>query len=482
MKRLKILMTILSVFLLSLVTQPVKAEEIEKTDNYKFILLDNEIQKNNKENIINFLEENNAIEIKYTPEIQMISYKETNSNIQSDLDSKIRTKFKASIENVANSAKLTLQDPKILNPNEQFANNKLKYNLSSKRTLNSITINEPVSNVSPPWQIAKVTDNYKSHEITLGEKNVNIALVDSGVDYNHPELKNSIKYLEGKSYVPSEPDLLDQNGHGTQVAGIIAAHDKLKGIVPNITITPYKVIGKKDGESVWTIQAIIDAANNGADVINLSLGTYKAINLDDENAIIKAYERAIQYAKEKNSIVVASAGNEGINLDKPFEKVDDEKGVLYKIHVPGGLSNVLTVSGTDKNDEFVNYSNFGPEVDFSAPSGSYGTIIDNQFKFDPSYLIGTTYPTYLEPTMLDAQLNTPKGYTLNLGTSLSAPSVSGTLGAIISRYYELHSTKPSADITIKYLKDGATDLGATGKDDQYGYGLVNSYKSTSSVK
>lgn len=482
MKKLKILMTILSVFSLSLVTQPVKAEEIEKKDNYKFILLDNEIQPNNKENIIQFLKENNAIEIKYTPEIQMISYKETNSNIQSNLDSKIRTKFKTSIEDVANSAKLTLQDPKISNPNEHFTNNKLNYSLSSKRTLNSITINEPVSHASLPWQIAKVTDNYKSHKITLGQKNVNIALVDSGVDYNHPELKDSIKYSEGKSYVPTEPDLLDQNGHGTQVAGIIAAHDKLKGIVPNITITPYKVIGKKDGESVWTIQAIIDAVNNGADVINLSLGTYKATNLEDENAIIKAYERAIQYAQDKNSIVVASAGNEGINLDKPFEKTDEKNGVLYKIHVPGGLSNVLTVSGTDKNDEIVNYSNFGHEVDFSAPSGSYGIIINNQFKFDPSYLIGTTYPTYLEPTMLDAQLNTPKGYTLNLGTSLSVPAVSGTLGAIISRYYELHSTKPAADVTMNYLKNGATDLGVDGKDDQYGYGLVNSYKSIISIK
>ncbi|MBU5201796.1 hypothetical protein KQH96_15785, partial [Vibrio cholerae] len=74
MKQLKILVTILSVFLLSLVTQPVKAEKVETTDNYKFILLDNEIQKNNKENIINFLKKNNAIEIKYTPEVQMISY------------------------------------------------------------------------------------------------------------------------------------------------------------------------------------------------------------------------------------------------------------------------------------------------------------------------------------------------------------------------------------------------------------------------
>ena len=121
---------------------------------------------------------------------------------------------------------------------------------------------------------------------------VRIALIDSGIDPNHPILSGKIDLEDAVSFISEDESIVDTNGHGTMVAGIIAQ------VAPDAKITPYRVISAASGDSAWTIQAIIQAVDDGNDLINMSLGTYKAADIEDELLTIKAFERAIEYAEE----------------------------------------------------------------------------------------------------------------------------------------------------------------------------------------
>lgn len=117
------------------------------------------------------------------------------------------------------------------------------------------------------WHVDEVTNNKKSFEISKGE-DIKVAIIDSGVDYNHPLLKDSLDLSNAKSYVPDEKNILDTNGHGTMVSGLV------KQVAPEAILVPYKVIGSTSGESVWTIAAIIDAVNDGNDIIDIDDDVY----------------------------------------------------------------------------------------------------------------------------------------------------------------------------------------------------------------
>ena len=314
------------------------------------------------------------------------------------------------------------------------------------------------------WYIKDVTSDYKAHSIEKGSENVKIALIDSGVDQNHPDIQNKLDLSKAKSYVTGEETTKDDVGHGTSVAGVI------KSISPETSIVPYKVIGSNDGESYWTIQAIVDAAKNHYDIINLSLGTYKTKNNKEDRAIIKSYKRAINFANKAGSLVVASAGNEGHNLD---QLKNDSK----QLHLPGGMENVITVSSSVKSDSFSSYSNFGKNISFSAPGGDYGVDYNTTKQFDIREMILTTYPIEKENTQLDQMLGIPQGYTLSLGTSLSAPQVSATAALIISKYEKEHGVKPTKKQVLNFLRKGAIDPGAPNRDIYFGYGKINAYNS-----
>lgn len=317
------------------------------------------------------------------------------------------------------------------------------------------------------WYLRDVTNDFKTYSINKGNESINVALIDSGIDTFHPLLKDNIDLNSAQSYINDEEnmdeeDMRDDIGHGTQIAGILTS------IAPNTTVVPYKVLGEKDGESLWVIEAIIDAAKNNSDVINVSVGTYKNVN-KDERLLIKAYEKAVEFANDSGSLVVGSAGNDSHNLDDLKEE--------QKIHLPGGLPTVTTVSSSVKNDELAPYSNFGGEVDFSAPGGYFGPNFDENEEVDVTELLITTFPTSLSNSPIDQAIGIPQGYTLSYGTSLSAPQVSATAALIISEYEKKKEESPSADQILEYLNNGAIDLGPSGKDIKFGTGKVNAYNS-----
>ncbi|MCJ7992868.1 S8 family serine peptidase [Priestia sp. OVS21] len=173
------------------------------------------------------------------------------------------------------------------------------------------------------WDINIVTNDGKSYELQKGNHNVKVAIIDSGIDFNHPDLKENI-ISKGKSFVPNVDDTQDYLGHGTMVAGMIAANGKFMGVGPELGIVPYKVFQNGEAESSWIINAIIQAAKDNMDVINLSLSTYLSKNLTEDKVLMRAYQNALRYAKHHGSVVVASAGNDALNLNKPKEIAEKE--------------------------------------------------------------------------------------------------------------------------------------------------------------
>ncbi|SIQ61566.1 S8 family serine peptidase [Priestia flexa] len=332
------------------------------------------------------------------------------------------------------------------------------------------------------WDTDKVTSQGKSYQKQPGDHSIKIAIIDSGVDFNHPDLKENI-ISQGRSFVPNVSDTGDNMGHGTMTAGAIAANGKMLGIGPNLGIIPYKVMDNwEDGaESVWVIQAILAAANDNVDVINLSLGTYKSLNKKEDLAIVEGYSRALKYAHKKGTIIVASAGNEGYNISNP-SNLAIQMGLEgdRQIHLPGTSSSYLiNVSATNKSEELSSYSNFGG-ITVAAPGGDFGEDWPNSV--DPSELVLVTYPTNLPQPYISQVLNLPIGYTLSGGTSLAAPKVAGAVGVLLAEGKKKNVRNLSINKVENIFRKSSLDLGEKGKDEQFGYGRLDLNKAIDLVK
>lgn len=267
------------------------------------------------------------------------------------------------------------------------------------------------------WNLKRINME-KAWNLEKGSENVTLAILDTGINYQHEDLP----YISGFDFVNNDSDPMDDNGHGTAVAGVAAAAiDNGKGIagIANVSILALKVLNESGLGTTWNVsKAITYAANHSADVISMSFG-------GDRSGIMKD---ACSYAWNKSAILFAASGNEN-------------SSVIY----PAAYTSVVAVGATDKSDEKANYSNFGPELEIVAP--------------------GNSIPT----TSLD-------GYTYFSGTSASTPHASAVAALIKSRYPQLSNE----DIRER-LRNTAVDLGKEGKDDYYGYGLVNAYAALKSI-
>jgi type VII secretion-associated serine protease mycosin len=254
----------------------------------------------------------------------------------------------------------------------------------------------------------------QAHRISTG-KGVIVAVVDSGVS-KHPDLAGSI--LKGKDYVkPGGDGTTDIDGHGTDMAGLIAAHGKngngALGIAPDAKILPLRVLDS-DPNKISYAPAIMYAISHGAKVINLSLGG--PLNPDVLNAIAAA--------KKSDVVIVAAAGN------KPHD---------FAVAAPAFLEDVVAVSAVDKNGKKAKISVSGPEIDLAAPGQDMTSTSTKGL-----YIVGTR------------------------GTSDAAAIVSGAAALVRSKYPEM-----SAEEVVQRLESTATDKGKPGVDNEYGHGIVN---------
>lgn len=274
----------------------------------------------------------------------------------------------------------------------------------------------------------KKVEASKAWDINQGTQDVIVAIVDTGVDLDHPDLK--AKLLDGYNAIAPGTPPKDDAKHGTHVAGIAAGIGNngigISGMAPKCKILPVKVLGNGTGSIATIADGLIWAADHGADVVNMSLGSYTAEQTLGE---------AVKYALSKNVVCIATMGNDNVNRKR------------YPAAFPG----MIAVGSTDENDKKSTFSNFGDWITVSAPGTG----------------ILSTLPTYMSPN----------GYGKLSGTSMAAPLVTGLAALIRSQSKNLSPAN-----TAKLLKSSADDLGDAGFDNNFGAGRVNAYKALSSLK
>jgi len=264
-------------------------------------------------------------------------------------------------------------------------------------------------------------------EETTGSETIKIAVVDSGVDLTHPDLKNKI-VGPGKDFVNDDLNASDDFFHGTAVAGIAAAetdnNEGIAGVAWQAKILPVKVL---DASGLGTAEDVADgirwAADQGAQVINLSLG------FDEASGTLLT---AVQYAFDKGAVLVAAAGSDGGAVEYPAAFAE------Y----------VLAVGATDYNDTVWELSNRGAEVDVAAPGVDVLSTV-------PTWFFGPTVIPYV-------RFN---------GTSIAAAHVSGLAALLLSAKPWL---KPEQVMEIiRFSADDVNVDGLPGKDIMIGYGRIN---------
>jgi len=265
------------------------------------------------------------------------------------------------------------------------------------------------------WAHPKIEVDY-AWNTTTGNRDLLVAVVDTGIDYNHPDLAANYAAL-GYDWVNNDADPMDDNGHGTHCAGIIAA--ELNNSIGTAGLAQVRIMAEKafnqfgEGWEDDLANAIIHAVDQGARIISNSWGSYV------ESALI---HEAIAYAYSRGVLVIGAAGNDASSFEQ----------------YPAAYDEVVAVSATDENDYLTSFTNFGDWVEVAAP----GLNILSTF-WDDSYC-------YMS------------------GTSMSAPHVAGVAALIWSRFPWM-----SCDQVRAQLRYTAEDLGDLGFDIYYGYGRVN---------
>lgn len=270
-------------------------------------------------------------------------------------------------------------------------------------------------------------------------KEITVAIIDTGIDNTHPDLKDNI--VEGYNFVDNNNKPIDDNGHGTQIAGIIGG--QYTGIAYGVNLMPIKVLNSEGfGKTEDMVNGIIWAVDNGADIINLSVGRKHKDFLTGDDTFKELEYKAIEYAILNDVLIVAVSGDFG----------DDTLSYPASYRFDNLKSSPIIVSSIDRNKEYAPMSNKSIDIDVVAPGEE----------------VLTTMPITLDLEDNDYANIKNDGYIYCRGTSFAAPYISG-LAAIIK------SINPRLDSYSikKYIIDNTEDLGETGRDSLYGFGIPN---------
>jgi subtilisin family serine protease len=276
------------------------------------------------------------------------------------------------------------------------------------------------------WEIKKFNIE-KQWQISKGE-GVKIAVIDTGCDLDHPDLKNNI--IQGINFVDPKKDPYDDNGHGSHTAGTIAAEDNsvgMVGVAPKAKIIPIKALNEKgSGNLQHIIDSIVWAANNSADFISMSLGSPQPS---------PALQNAINYASSKGSIIFCAAGNSGEDVD-----------IMY----PAKYDNTIAIGAIDQNLQRTSFTCSGETLDFLAPGHDILSCVPG------------------------------RGYALMSGTSMSTPFAVGCAALLLSHarqieYSAISGMLKNSEDYVKVFKKKAQNLSDprySGQKRYQGYGIL----------
>lgn len=253
-------------------------------------------------------------------------------------------------------------------------------------------------------------------------KDVTVAVIDTGVDANHPDLKGAVLTGTSLGAAKGKPATQDSDGHGTHMAGDIAGQgggpNHVLGVAPGARILPVRLGGDKGDVDVS--KGIRWATDHGADVINISLGANATPPVDEK--------QAVRYALLHNVVVVAGVGN----VSQGFTQVA----------TPAGIAGVVSVTGLDRNGQAWNGSVHGRATVLCAPAVN----------------------------IIAPGIN-KTGYTDDTGTSDAAAIVSGVAALVRAKYPHMDAAN-----VINRLIETSDDAGAAGHDTAYGFGIVDPVK------
>lgn len=287
------------------------------------------------------------------------------------------------------------------------------------------TLDESVPLIGAP-QVWEMRD--ASGQAVTG-RGIRVAIIDTGIDYTHSDLGGGFgpgyKVVGGYDFVNDDFDPVDDDGHGTHVAGIVAANGRLKGVAPDAQLLAYKVLNAQGGGYISDIIAAIERATNpdgnpttddAVDVINLSLGGPGDPDDPDSQAVDAAVDLGV--------VVVVAAGNDGPGYQS--------------VGAPGVARKALTVGASDKSDHLASFSSRGPV-------GQSWAIKPDVVA--PGVMITSTVPA-------KGELGDPSRYRSLRGTSMATPHVAGSAALL----KQLHPSWTPLEIKTA-LMNTAKDLG-----------------------
>lgn len=269
-------------------------------------------------------------------------------------------------------------------------------------------------------------DAVKAWDKNVDASKVIVAVLDTGVDYLHPELQGRV--ILGPDLAEHDNDPMDTHGHGTHVSGIIAAAGNngqgVAGVAWNCKIMAIKVLDEKgNGDTAAVVEGIKYAVDHGAKVINMSLGTSNPV-------IDPVIHLALDYAHKAGVTVVAAAGNNHGQVGSPAND-------------PFAIA-VSSTSSFWKFEWLSFFSNYGQKIDVAAPGGGILSTLPRS-----GAKVGAMY----------GKLS---------GTSMAAPFVAGEAALIIAQHPDWNFEQVRGRI-----RQAVDDKGSPGKDNKYGYGRIN---------
>lgn len=294
------------------------------------------------------------------------------------------------------------------------------------------------------WGMKKI-NAANAWDFGQGSNNIIIASIDSGVDANHPDLSANMwtntDGSHGWNFINDTSNSADDNGHGTFTAGVMGAVGNnaigVVGVNWTTRIMALKFLDNNgQGSNFNAGRALQWATDKGAKVINNSYGCI---------CIDKLLEDAVDYAHDRGVVVVAAAGNGRNDASGTFVSTIDAIDFT-----PANADNAIVVGATDAFDQKAGFSNTGPKIDVTAPGVD---IISTK---------GANSCT--------------TNYCINKGTSFAAPHVAGLAALMLANNPSL-----SPEQIRQLIRSGSVDLGASGRDDNFGYGRINAYNSVYKV-